>query len=71
MTAIRDPFNDSRRWYWLALAAAFGVLVWLLAPILTPFVVSALLAWLGNPMVEKIEHSGRSRTTGVPSPSVV
>ena len=38
LLAYRD--SDGR------LAAAVGVLVWLLAPILTPFVVSALLAWL-------------------------
>lgn len=65
MTAIPDPFSDRRRWQWLALAAAFGVLVWLLAPILTPFVLGTLLAWLGDPMVRRIESSGRSRTTGV------
>jgi predicted PurR-regulated permease PerM len=65
MSTIPDPFSDRRRWQWLALAAGFGVLVWLLAPILTPFVLSALLAWLGDPLVRRIEDSGRSRTTGV------
>ncbi len=65
MSAIPDPFSDRRRWQWLALAAGFGILVWLLAPILTPFVLSALLAWLGDPLVRRIEASGRSRTTGV------
>lgn len=62
---IPDPFIDRRRWQWLALAVAFGVLVWLLAPILTPFVLGALLAWLGDPLVRRIEENGRSRTTGV------
>ena len=65
MTAVPDPFSDRRRWQWLALAAGLGGLVWLLAPILTPFVLSALLAWLGDPLVARIERSGRSRTTGV------
>lgn len=65
MNATVDPFSDRRRWQWLALAAGLGVLVWLLGPVLTPFVVSALLAWLGDPLVRRIERSGRSRTTGV------
>jgi predicted PurR-regulated permease PerM len=39
------------------------VLVWLLAPILTPFVISALLGWLGDPMVDRLERAGRSRST--------
>jgi predicted PurR-regulated permease PerM len=33
--------------------------------VLTPFVVAALLAWLGNPMVERLERAGRPRTVGV------
>jgi predicted PurR-regulated permease PerM len=62
---LPDPFSDRRRWQWLALAAAVGVLVWLLAPILTPFVVSALLAWLGEPLVRRLERGGRSRSIAV------
>ena len=65
MNAPVDPFSDRRRWQWLALAAGLGVLVWLLGPVLTPFVISALLAWLGDPLVARIERRGRSRTTGV------
>src|SRR5690606_41636634 len=64
-TAVPDPFSDRRRWQWLALAAGLGLLLWLLAPILTPFVLSALLAWLGDPLVARIERSGRRRTTAV------
>ncbi|GAB2670731.1 AI-2E family transporter [Arenimonas aestuarii] len=64
-TRMPDPFSDQRRWQWLALAVVVGVLVWLLSPILTPFVISALLAWLGEPLVSKIERSGRSRTAAV------
>lgn len=57
--------RDRRVWQWLALAAGLGGLVWLLAPILTPFVVSALLAWLGDPLVARLERSGRARSTAV------
>ena len=64
-TTIPDPFRDRRRWQWLALAVATGWLVWLLAPILTPFVFSALLAWLGEPMVNRLERAGRSRAAAV------
>lgn len=57
--------SDQRRWRWLALLALTGGLIWLLSPILTPFVLSALLAWLGNPLVLRLEKSGRSRNTAV------
>ncbi len=58
------PLSD-RRWQWLALAVALGVLIWLLGPVLTPFVIAALLAWLGEPLVARIQRGGRSRSTGV------
>ncbi len=57
--------RDQRRWRWLALLVLAGALVWLLSPILTPFVLSALLAWLGNPLVLRLERAGRSRNTSV------
>ncbi|GAB2496164.1 AI-2E family transporter [Arenimonas alkanexedens] len=60
-----DLFHDRRRWQWLALAIGVGVLVWQLAPVLTPFVVSALLAWLGEPLVRRLELGGRSRNVAV------
>jgi len=57
--------RDQRRWRWLALLVLAGALIWLLSPILTPFVLSALLAWLGNPLVLRLERAGRSRNTAV------
>jgi len=64
--AHRDPnLQIRRRWQWLALAVGLGFLVWLLGPVLTPFIVSALLAWLGAPLVSRIERWGTSRTTAV------
>jgi predicted PurR-regulated permease PerM len=57
--------SDTRRWQWLALAVALGALLWLLAPVLTPFVVSALLAWMGDPLVGRLERTGRSREVAV------
>ncbi len=55
----------ARRSFWLALIVTGFVLLWLLGPILTPFVVSALLAWMGDPLVARLERSGRSRTVAV------
>jgi len=59
--------NDeaSQRWQWLAMAVLLGLLIWLLAPILTPFVMAALFAWLGDPLVDRLEAAGRRRTTAV------
>jgi predicted PurR-regulated permease PerM len=67
VTVQSDPANHDhrRRWQWLALAFGLGFLVWLLGPVLTPFIVSALLAWLGAPLVRRIERMGASRTTAV------
>jgi predicted PurR-regulated permease PerM len=56
---------NPRRWQALGLVLVLGVLIWLLAPILTPFVISALLGWLGDPMVDRLERSGRSRSMSV------
>ena len=54
-----------RRLQWAALAAGVLWLVWLLAPILSPFVFAALLGWMGDPLVDRLERAGRSRNTAV------
>ncbi|MEO5963321.1 MAG: AI-2E family transporter [Thermomonas sp.] len=54
-----------RRLQWAALAFAVLWLVWLLAPILSPFVFAALLGWLGDPLVDRFQRAGRSRNTAV------
>jgi len=53
------------RLQWGLLLFALGWLVWLLGPVLTPFVIAALLGWLGDPLVDRLEASGRSRNTAV------
>jgi len=57
--------SDARRWQWLAVALLVGILVWLLAPILTPFVISALFGWLGDPLVDRLEARKVKRHTAV------
>ena len=39
---------------WAAIAALAALLLWLLAPVLTPFVVGAVLAYALHPMVERL-----------------
>ena len=48
-----------------AVFAVGGVLFWLLQPILLPFVVGALIGYLGDPLVDRVEERGGSRTLGV------
>jgi predicted PurR-regulated permease PerM len=54
-----------RRLKWAALAVGVLWVIWLLAPVLTPFVLALLLAWLGDPLVDRIERAGRSRNVAV------
>ena len=56
--------HQSKSWL-LAGAASLIALVWLLSPILTPFFLGLLIAYLGQPVVDRLSRAGRSRTTGV------
>ncbi|MDN5780425.1 MAG: AI-2E family transporter [Luteimonas sp.] len=64
-TAASDIARFLKRLQWALVALAAGWLVWLLGPILTPFVVAALLGWLGDPLVDRLERAGRSRNIAV------
>lgn len=48
--------TDSRTWFILALLIGIGWLLYLLAPVITPFVISAGLAYLGDPLVDRLEN---------------
>ncbi|MHB8535586.1 MAG: AI-2E family transporter [Sulfuricaulis sp.] len=48
--------TDTRAVVQLALIALGGWLIYLLAPVLTPFLASGLLAYLGNPVVSRLER---------------
>lgn len=62
---ISDIARFFRRLQWgLVLAVVFWLLMELGA-ILVPFVLALLLAWLGDPLVDRIQRRGRSRLTGV------
>jgi len=57
--------SDSRKWFLFALLAGIGYLLHLLAPVLVPFVTGALLAYLGDPLADRLEAAGLSRTLAV------
>ena len=46
---------DSKTWLVLALVAALAWLVYLLAPVITPFAAAAGLAYLSDPLVDRLE----------------
>ena len=56
---------DNRSGLILALIAGTGFLLYLLAPVLTPFLLAALLAYMGDPLVDKLETKKLSRTLAV------
>ena len=74
MAEITPPSNDPvsgsgnpiNRWP-LVLAALllFGLMFYLLQPILLPFVLGALIAYLGDPLVDALERRHLNRTLGV------
>lgn len=57
--------TQSTRWFWLTVAVILMALIYLLAPILLPFVAGALLAYLGDPLVDRLETWKISRTLSV------
>ena len=54
-----------RRLQWGLVALAAGWLLWLLSPVLTPFVFAALLGWLGDPLVDRMQARGVPRNGAV------
>lgn len=57
--------TDSQKWLVLTGVAGTGWLVYLLAPILTPFAVGALLAYLGDPLADRLKVWKLGRTAAV------
>ncbi len=54
--------DTSRRWQMFAIAAVIVYLLWLLAPVLMPFAIAAMLAYLGDPLADRLERMGLNRT---------
>lgn len=50
---------------WLIAIAIVGWVLYLLAPILTPFIAGALLAYIGDPLADRLERLSMPRTLAV------
>jgi predicted PurR-regulated permease PerM len=57
--------DTSRRWQMLALVAIVVFLLWLLAPVLMPFAIAAMLAYLGDPLADRLQRLGMGRSLAV------
>ncbi|HXG27329.1 MAG TPA: AI-2E family transporter [Nevskiales bacterium] len=60
-----NGFLLKNRWAWAAIGLALLVLVYLLGRVLTPFVIAAGLAYLGDPVVQRLQRLRLSRTLAV------
>lgn len=57
--------SDAAKWQLLVLSVLLGGVVYLLAPVLTPFAIAALFAYLCDPLVDRLERLGLSRSLAV------
>jgi len=57
--------TDSQKWLSLTLATVVAWLLYLLAPVLAPFFLGLLLAYLGDPLVDRLELLGLRRGLSV------
>jgi predicted PurR-regulated permease PerM len=57
--------DTSRRWQMLAIAAVIIFVIWLLAPVLMPFAIAAMLAYLGDPLADRLQRLGMGRSWAV------
>ena len=57
--------SESQKWMWLVIVLIIAGLLYSLAPVLTPFFLSLLLGYMGDPVADKLEEWGCSRTLAV------
>jgi len=60
-----NPGDRLQTGVWIGLGLAFLGLLWLLGPILAPFLLAALLAYICNPLVVRLEARRLPRTLAV------
>lgn len=56
--------DDLHYLWWLAMTIVAGVLVYLLSPILTPFLLAGIIAYICNPLMTRLVAGKISRTFG-------
>ena len=56
---------DNLRWPWVLAVLLAGWVLYLLAPILAPFLIAMLLAYMGDPLVDHLQRFKLSRTAAV------
>ena len=60
------PFSANPQfWGWIAVALVVGGLLYLLSPILAPFLFAAILAYILDPIVERLTRRYFPRTLAV------
>ena len=57
--------SDAQKWLIFTAVVAFAWLLYRLAPVLTPFMVGAMLAYLGDPLADRLQAMRLSRTVAV------
>ena len=57
-SAPKNLFTNNR---WLIFIAIIGFLLYLLLPVLTPFLVAAILAYICDPLVDKLSVMGKNK----------
>ena len=60
-----DGVGSNLRINWLIAVAITGWLLYLLAPVLTPFIAAALLAYIGDPLADRLQKLRFPRTLAV------
>ena len=64
-TAMSSSIAQRQTLAWLAVAALVLTLVWLLAPVLSPFLIGAVAAYALHPTVERLARAGVPRVLAV------
>lgn len=60
-TLVSNTFRNN----WMIAIALVGWLLWLLAPVLTPFIAAALLAYIGDPLADRLQRMRLPRSLAV------
>jgi predicted PurR-regulated permease PerM len=65
LTSDNPAMSNNFRNNWMIAIALTGWLLWLLAPVLTPFVAAALLAYIGDPLADRLQKLKLPRAVAV------